>query len=239
MDRSCLQGERFILKGSAFHHICRVSRLKLGEPFELFAEGLQKYKAALSSVSHSWAVADILKAYPVPPLEKPQIHLALSVPRLAKLDFIVEKSVELGVKDLHLFISSFSFLRKPSEFSPARKRRLEKIAKNSLALSGRTEPFLIHSPRVFQEIEMPEGRAAFMGYEGETLKFLPNVLAESPQPKELWLFIGSEGGLSKEEAESFASKGGQLFSFGQRILRVETACLAGLSILKSHYHKGF
>ena len=242
IDRSCLQNGRFVLKGDLFHHICRVSRIKPGEPFELFAEGSQKYKAALSSVSRAWAVADILEAFPVPPLKKPFVHLALAAPRPAKLDFIAEKAVELGVKELHLLISELSFLKKPSQLSSARSLRLRKIAESSLAQSGRTEPFLIHPPRPLKETAIPEGAMAFMGYEGEALKFLPDVLAEAPKTpdlKELWLFIGPEGGLSKKEAEDFAAKGGRLFSFGERILRVETACLAGLIILKSHYLKGF
>ena len=96
-----------------------------------------------------------MEAFPVPPLEKPHIHLALSMPRPAKLDLIAEKAAELGVSALHLFISSFSFLKKPSEFSPARQRRLTKITQSALALSGRTEPFLIHPPRALQEISFP------------------------------------------------------------------------------------
>ena len=67
IDRSCLKNNEFLIKGSLYHHICRVCQIKKGEVFELYCEGLQKYKASLISVSPSKAFAGILESYPVPP----------------------------------------------------------------------------------------------------------------------------------------------------------------------------
>ncbi len=238
IDRSCLKNDGFIIKDTLYHHICRVCQIKKGEIFELFCEGLQKYKVALSSLSSSQARAVVLKAYPVPPLKKPYLHLALSLPRLSKMDSLIEKAVELGVKELHPFISAFSFFKNSSKLSLARERRWKKIVEHSLAQSGRIDPLTIYPLRSLEDIKIPEGHLAFMAYEGEKLeKTLTEIITAQSRPEAVWLFIGSEGGFSFKEAKEFSIRENAfLFSMGEQILRVETACLFGLSVLKFHYH---
>ena len=237
IDRSCLREGRFLIKGPLYHHICRVCRIKKGAPFELYCEGLQKYRVALSFISRSEARASILKAYPVPPLKNPRLRLALSLPRPAKMDSLIEKAVEMGVKEICPFVSAFSFLKKPRQISPARESRWKKIARQSLAQSGRAEPLILKPCRFLQDIKIPKEEPAFMAYEGENRRRpLPALLKKYPQPASVWLFIGSEGGFSAEEAREFCQRENSFaFSFGDQILKVETACLFGLSLLKCHY----
>ena len=238
IDRSCLKDNEFLIKDSLYHHICRVCQIKKGEVFELFCEGWQKYKVCLKAVSSSKAIASILETYPVSPLKKPYLHLALSLPRLSKMNFLIEKAVELGVKEFHPFSSTFSFFKKSSKLSSARKNRWQRIAEQSLALTGRTEALLFHPLKPLQKIKIPEKDLALMAYEGKNqIKSLPEIIKNQARPNAVWLFIGSEGGFSKKEAEEFVlRKKAFIFSMGEQILKVETACLFGLSILKYHYH---
>lgn len=238
IDRSCLKHNEFLIKDSLYHHICRVCQIKKGEAFELFCEGLQKYKVALKSVSSSQARAVVLETYPVPPLQKPYLYLALSLPRFSKMDFLIEKAVELGVKEIHPFASTFSFLKNPSKLSSAREKRWKKIVEHSLAQSGRTESLSIKPLCRLEDIKIPKGHLALIAYEGKKQeKTLSDIITTQPKPEAVWLFIGSEGGFSFKEAEEFSLRESAfLFSMGEQILRVETACLFGLSVLKSHYH---
>ena len=184
IDRSCLKDNEFLIKDSLYHHICQVCQIKKGEAFELFCEGLQKYKVRLKSVSPSKAVADILETCPVPPLKKPYLHLALSLPRLSKTDSLIEKAVELGVKEFHPFSSTFSFLKKSSKLSPAQKKRWQKIAEQSLALTGRTEALFLHPLKPLQEIKVSKGDLALMAYEGESReKSLSEIIKNQPLPQ--------------------------------------------------------
>ena len=154
------------------------------------------------------------------------------------MDSLIEKAVELGVKEIHLFSSTFSFLKKSSKLSPARKKRWQKIAEQGLALTGRTETLTLHPLKPLQNIKIPKEDLALIAYEGEKQgKSLSEIIKNQPKPKAIWLFIGSEGGFSKKEVEEFAlRKKAFVFSMGEQILKVETACLFGLSILKYHYH---
>ena len=238
IDRSFLKNKKFLIKDSLYHHICRVCQIQKGELFELYCEGLQRYKVTLSSVSPSKALADVLEVHPVPPLKKPYLHLALSLPRLPKVSSLIEKAVELGVKEFHPFISTFSFLKKPSKISLECQKRWSKIAEQNLALSGRTELMIIHPFCFFQEIRIPKGDLAFIAYEGDNQGILlSEMLEKQSKPHAVWLFIGSEGGFSLEEIKEFSlKKKAFIFSMGEQILKVETACLFALSVLKYHYH---
>lgn len=240
VDKSCKQNKEFVLKDDLYHHVCRVCRFKKGEKFELFAEGTQKYLVELTSIFASKAQARILKEYPVPSLKKPYIHLALSIPRLNKMDFIIEKSVELGVKEIHPFYSEFSFVKKSNQIKEKRESRWESLGKMACALSGRTELIQIAKPCAFKDLMWPENSNALMAFTGKKTLSLKEVLHEGARKnsvfESVWIFIGSEGGFSDQEADLFVKKGGKIFSLGEQILKVETACLTSLSILKYHYH---
>lgn len=237
IDRACLKGKEFLIKDSLYHHICHVCKIKKGESFELFCEGLQKYQVVLTKCSKTKALAKILAIEPVPALKQPYLHLALSLPRFPKMDFILEKSVELGVKSFQPFLSEFSFIKTASKLSSGKEKRWKKIIEQSLSQSGRTEAFLLHPIRQLKDITIPKEDLALMAYEGETVKTLPPLIQQKQKVKNIWLFIGSEGGFSSEEAEDFSKRENSfVFSFGDQILKVDTACLFGLSILKYCYH---
>lgn len=237
IDSSCRQGPNFLLTGRLFHHICHVSRIQKGESFELLSGGFIRYTVKLDSVSRFKAVARIVKTYPSPPLNRPYLHLALSLPRLHKLDSILEKAVELGVKDFHPFISHLSFFKNEDQISINRLNRWKTLISKASAISGRTQSLTLHPVRRLGDIKIPQNHRALMGYEGLLGKSLREVLKTKRNFEEIWLFIGSEGGFSLEEVEEFSKNGGEIFSFGDQILQVETACLMGLSILKYHYHQ--
>jgi len=237
IDRSCLKDGEFLIKNSLYHHICHVCKIKKGEPFELFCEGLQKYQVALKEISKTKTIAKILNITPVPVLKRPHLHLALSVSRFSKMDFLVEKCVELGVKSFYPFLSEFSLIKKKSKLSLQREKRWKKIVEHSLSQSGRTESLILHPLCQLKEIVVPKGDLIFMAYEGETRNSLLEVIPKKQKTKDLWLFIGSEGGFSPEEVKIFSKRENSfVFSFGDQILKVDTACLFGLSILKYHYH---
>ena len=146
--------------------------------------------------------------------------------------------MELGVKEFHPFISTFSFFKKTSQLSIKRETRWGKITEQSLALSGRTETMTLHPLQLLQEIKVPKQDLAFMAYEGKNQGIsLTQLIKKNIKANAVWLFIGSEGGFSSKEAKEFASRENAfVFTMEEQILRVETACLLGLSILKYHYH---
>lgn len=228
----------FAIRGDLFHHIRDVCRFGVGDQFEILPGDGRAILYSIQIVSGKDLRVQKISERTLPAPAKPKIVLALSVPKLPKVDWIVEKSVELGVHEIRPFVSDFSFLRKVSEISASRVGRWEKLAQAATQQSGRGDVLQIEGAVTLEHLlEDFNRQASTMGlfpYEGEAQLRLKPAIEEalSSKPESVWLFVGSEGGFSPREVELFARHGLKPVSMGSQILRVETACLALVSIIK-------
>lgn len=238
IDRASLKKNHFLIKGDLYHHICRVCKIKKGEKFELYCEGVQKYEVFLDQVSKDKAQAQILASHPAPALKKPYLNLALSLPKPAVFESVLESSVQMGVKRVQPLLSELSFFRKKSALSPDRSKRWRRIIQHSLAQTGRTEELEISEPKALSQLKIPEEDRTLIAYEAGQNDLKDILLKEKATPEQIWLFIGSEGGFTLRELEAFQKvrPGARVFSMGDQILKVKTAILFGLSVLKYHYN---
>jgi 16S rRNA (uracil1498-N3)-methyltransferase len=238
IETSDLQGEGICLRGDLFHHIRDVCRFDVGDQFEALPGDGRALLVEITSLTNKEIQARALSTRQVPPLVKPLITLALSVPKLPKVDWIIEKSVELGVAEIRPFVSEFSFLRKVSELSSNRVQRWQKLVQSATQQSGRGELMKIAAPvslkNLLDEFNRSQATGGLFPYEGEAQVTLPLALETLKKRNldQLWVFVGSEGGFSRDEVDLFSSVGLEPVSMGDQILRVETACLAIISVIK-------
>ena len=237
VPQEALQREKgVVLKGPLFHHICVVCRQAVGSRFEVICEG-QAYLVEIQSMGKNQAMASVLEKRSLPKPTKPEVHLALSLPRFQTLDKVVEKMVELGVGQVHLFTSEFSFMKVKAGELSNKQERWEKIIQGATEQTGRGDLMPLKGPHplgtLLQENFPQPGRQGLLAYEGEggeTLKTRLHGLGASWD--EVWVFVGSEGGFSRKDLELFRSYGILPVSLGDQVLRVETACVTLVSILK-------
>jgi 16S rRNA (uracil1498-N3)-methyltransferase len=219
------------------HHICRVSRFDRGDRIQILVPPRDAYLVELVDVTRSRASARVLSPLEAPRLPPPRLHLCLSVPKFPKVDWIVEKSVELGMNSLWLFTSDFSFLRRPEDLPESKVQRWQKIALSAAQQSGRVEVFDIHPPRPLRDLvgsmNPPAGYRCLICDEGarQPLAVGLNQIAAS-NPSDVYVFVGSEGGFSDEDRRLLQDLPGASVSLGDQILRVETACVALASVLR-------
>ena len=238
-----LQNGLVHIRGDVFHHITEVCRFKEGDRFEVLPGDGAAWLVEITTVDKRGLDAKVVSSRPLPPLPKPWITLALSVPKLPKVDWIVEKSVELGVHEIRPFVSDYSFLRKVVDVSDNRLQRWQKIVRGATQQSGRSDVMQIHPattlPKLLEEFNRQPRAGGLFPYEGEALWPLRQAVQDLKQKplENIWLFVGSEGGFSTEEVKLFAARGLSTVSLGEQILRVETACLALVSIIKYEYEQ--
>lgn len=231
------EGE-FSIQGELFHHLVDVCRVGEGHVFELLPGDGKAYLVRALKISKKEMVCLRISERELPPLPRPYIHLYVSIPRLPKLDDIMEKSVELGVKTLTPFISDFSFLRKASEISPNRKSRWEKIIKGATRQSGRGDLMEVGEvtslSEILKDFNQNSDRVGLFPFEGVASHTFKEALRSMKVQKasEVCVFVGSEGGFSEKEVKRFQEVGMEPLTLGDQVLRVETACLALVSILK-------
>ncbi len=231
------EGE-FTVRGDLFHHLVDVCRVGEGHHFELLPGDGRAYLVEVMGVNKKDITLRRLSERDLAALPEPYIHLFVSIPRWSKLDEIMEKSVELGVKTLTPFVSDFSFVRKPSEISANRKQRFEKIIKGATRQCGRGDLMELGEVQSLREIlksfNQVSGRVGLFPFEGVAAKTLKEGLRslKVQSLKEVCVFVGSEGGFSEREVQQFQELGMEPLTLGEQVLRVETACLALVSILK-------
>lgn len=231
-----------VISGDSFHHICDVCRQDVGSKFEILCEG-KAYFVELISRDKKSAIAKILETREAPKPAKPYIHLAVSVSKFQTMDTIVEKAVELGVYKLHPFVSEFSFIRdKKSDRLLEKIERWERIVKAATSQTGRGDLMEISQPTTLTELVSEMNRnlksTGLFPYEGESDQTVSSAIKEmkTEAPENIWLFVGSEGGYSDQEVDFFKEKGLKSSSLGDQVLRVETACLSLVSILKYEFN---
>ncbi len=242
IPRESVEGDEVSLTDDTLHHIRDVCRMHLGSKFEVIVEGVGALLVEIVSESKKESRAKILEKRTIPELARPHLHLALSIPRFPVFEAVVEKAVELGVKSIHPFFSEFSFIRTQTDVWDKKLPRFEKIVQSATQQSGRGELMTISKPLELTELlstfNRLDGAAGLFAYEGDARLNAKDGVARiaEQKPREAWVFAGSEGGFSEKEVELFQSDGQSIglpsVSLGPQVLRVETACVALISILK-------
>ena len=221
-------------------HAFKVLRLRAGEDIEVSDGEGALFAAELTEVSR-----EIVRARLTERLDskEPPVSLTLYMgyPKAEKLELIVQKLTELGANRVVPVVMARSVARPDAKDGAKKRERLERIALEAAKQCGRTalvevrpiEPlqkFLCHA---WYEDDM-DSEFLFC-YENEQNVSVRECLQRTTSERYL-LLIGPEGGFTLEEAEAVIKAGGQSVTLGPRILRAETAAIAGLSIVQ--FEKG-
>ncbi len=252
IDKSQIQDSQVVFKDELFHHIFDVCRQEVGHKFEVITEDSKAYLVEVTSKEKKLARAKILEDREIKPLPKPHIHLTLSIPRYAVMDSVIERAVEMGVSSIVPFFSDFSFIRKISNLPEGKKDRWDKIVISASQQSGRGELMRVLPPvaweQMLQYINPSDENWCLFAYEGASVLSVQDLiqtkkkvaaenqsLTQTKHPENLWIIVGSEGGFSSQEVAHMQQLGLHPVTLGAQILRVETACLTLVSVLKYEF----
>ncbi len=211
------------------HYVRKVLRLKEGAGLEvILPDGC--VEGEIVKVDGDNVVVKVEREIKVK--NEPSVEIALfqAIPdRFEKLELIVQKATELGVSKIYTFHSRYTDSKYQKMNLDKKFKRLEKIAKEAVRQCKRT-----FAPDIFKPVKIKEAfkiaenfdnRIVF-GEKGETVRAEVKV-------GNFALFVGAEGGFSDEEFEEFKKRGFYFVNLGGRILRTETAAIAGLTIVQT------
>ena len=229
--RNEIDENNIVLTGSDANHIGRSLRMKAGEEVTVCCNGTD-YRCNISSITADAVYLDLAEKRRCAAEPSVEVTLFQAVPKLDKLEFIIQKSVELGVSRI-VPVLTRRCVSRPDEKDFERKKlpRLSKIAEEAAKQSGRgmipeVTPIvgLKDSITMMKELD----RNILLYEEEGGVRFGEADLGDI---RTVGLIIGSEGGFDREEAEMLTAAGAQQVWLGQRILRCETAPITALSIL--------
>ncbi|MDD3807851.1 MAG: RsmE family RNA methyltransferase [Candidatus Marinimicrobia bacterium] len=198
------------------HHLFRVLRKIRGDHIIIVNGKGAGAVAEICDITKEKTRCQILTVLESPRTSRYQVHLAVGVIRRPRWEWLLEKTVELGVSTLIPLYSQFT-LRNSS--SPERE---QKIMISALKQCGRFTLPLLTKPISFQEaIKKASGEKILLHYAPE-VSYLSDL---SLKGNEITLFIGPEGGFSKEEVAYADQENVQKAHLGNIRLRTETAAI--------------
>ncbi len=238
VNQDYIEGSEALIYGSDAKQIRTVLRMAPGDNVEIISEG-SIYSAILDSID-----SDCVKAIIIEKIEtkaEPPIYLAIALAILKgdKLDFIIQKCTEIGASEFILFHSNRCIPRLDKEKLPSRIARLSNIAKESTEQSRRCKVPSVKGVINIRDIKnlMPQFDLSIICNEQEKRTFLADLLLREGLPKRVLLAVGPEGGLTEEENIFLISNGAKSATFGNRILRSETAAVAASAIIIHEYER--
>ncbi len=222
--------EQIVITGEDAHHIGRSLRMRTGEQLTVCAEGMD-YECEITRITDTEVYLQPLTITPC--AAEPTIKLTLyqAMPKQDKLAEIVQKAVELGACEIVPVLTSRCVSRPSKGDFEKKRQRLQKIAVSAAKQSGRGIIPEVAPMMTWKEAlqSMQAQDISVMLYEEEGgVRFGEVPLAGMTS---IGLFIGSEGGISEEEAAQAVQAGLHRVWLGSRILRCETAPTAAISIL--------
>ena len=219
-----------LLSEDAVNHVGRVLRMKEGEQITLFDGSNHIFHARLQAVEKKQIIAKI-ESSELDDRESPlAIHLGQVISRGDRMEFTIQKSVELGVKTITPLWSERCGVKLNDERQDKKLQQWQKIAIAACEQCGRNEipeirPMMKLTDWCKEQDNMLKlnlhPRAKY------TIRQLPHI-----PPEGVRLLIGSEGGLSAEEIQMTEKEGFTEVLLGKRVLRTETASLATITALQ-------
>ncbi len=240
VEKSQVQNDIAFITGDDGKHLEKVLRLKEGDAIEVVVGEEQEYSGEITASegkTHEVRLLEPLDKQRESPLK---ITLYQGLPKASKMELIIQKAVELGVHRIVPVINERSVVQLKTEKDRLKKQeRWQKIAYEAAKQSKRLIVPKVTLPVKFSEAfgNLSEN-AQVVAYEDEKkrglkdLPFLNRNKSLKSSLASIGLWIGPEGGFTKEEIERIKDKGGHSVTLGPRILRTETAGLALITMMQ-------
>jgi len=228
---------RFDLSESDLRHLRKVLRLQAGDLFSVQLSDGRRGEAQLETQGKK-RLGKIVSLREALPEQRLPLWLGIGVLRWERLEWLVEKAVELGMERLFPLQLSQGRLGKSDIISANKIKRLDKIAQETLKQCERITSTRIEAPtdlRKFLRLVQDSAPA------DSKKMILQERIAEpllhaklSPSDRHFILLLGPEGGWTEEESSSAKAAGFAPVSLGPLLLRSETAALYAASALDFH-----
>ena len=229
-----ISGDRAVIKGDQARHLISVLRKKPGDRILLFDGQGTEWAARIARLDRDFVVARVEAKEVHERAGRPTVALYVAVPKGRRFDLVVEEATELGADAITPLVTARTVVRLDDHNLSTKLDRWRRISVAAAKQSRRSTLPQINSPVDFS--------TATEGFSESVFPILAWSLGGSPPiydvlreiktaHTEIRLYIGPEGGFTREETEMAGEAGVRLASLGENILRTETAVIASLSAI--------
>ena len=224
VPKDAISGDKIVISGDDVLHIGKVLRLREKDRITVCDGEGTDFECIIESVSKREVLCRALDSFKNVCEDNVKVTLYQSLPKVSKMDFVIQKCVELGVDAFAPFISERSVAKGD------KCERYRKISEEAAKQSGRG---IVPSVSDICDFDgalesFAQNELAIFAYEEEREVTLKSVLS-GKKPKSIGIMIGPEGGFAPGEAEKAKMSGAKSVTLGKRILRTETAGMVVLA----------
>jgi len=224
-----------IVRGTEHHHLKKVLRLREGADVAVFDGQGRGFKGRIERIDRD--ESSVRLSVPESQVVEPRLHLTLAqgIPHHEKMEWIIQKGTELGVSRFIPIIAHHGVVR-PRDEAWSRLERWQRTAAEAARQCGRLLVPEVQSPAGWAETIAAwtahgPGAGFLLSTRAQALGEGWSVRGFDPHPKRALLAVGPEGGFSEEEEDAAVSQGLLAISLGPRVLRTETAAVAGATLV--------
>jgi 16S rRNA (uracil1498-N3)-methyltransferase len=219
------------LDDEAANHVGRVLRMQPNQPLQLFNGDGKNYAATITEISKKQVSVTVSDAT-INPVESPvSIHLGQAISRGDRMDFAIQKAVELGVTEITPLFTERCGVKLEGDRLTKRNEQWQKIAISACEQSGRSVVPKVH-PAISLELWLAQPTNSLqLTLDPRASATIKTVVLS----KDIRLVIGPEGGFTDNEVSTTRHAGFIGIQLGPRVLRTETAALTAISALQLQF----
>lgn len=233
-----IENNNIIINGDDVNHIINVLRMKKDDEIQVCnQETGDNYNAQITQYTKNEVDCEIIERINKTTESNVNITLFQGLPKFEKMELIIQKNTEVGVKRIVPVIMERTVVKIDEKVASKKLERWQKIAEIAAKQSMRDIIPNIDNITKLKEIDTTEYDVVLVAYENEEHNKLKDELQKLSKKIEgtnsnnneenfnIAIVIGPEGGISEKEIELLAEKNAKFVSLGRRILRTETAGL--------------
>jgi len=225
-------GRELRLGADQARYLGRVLRLRTGDTLTVFNGDDGEFVANLSAISKTSATVLVQSRFETATESPLRVHLVQGISRGERMDYVVQKATELGVKRITPVLTEHGVVKLDAKRAAKRRDHWLGVAESACEQSGRIRPPLIDEPVPLSAWFGDKTCDADIDLILQPRAATPLTAITQPRTK-VCLLIGPEGGFSHDEYEDAGVAGFKSVSIGPRILRTETATAAALAVIQS------
>ena len=222
-------GNTIELDSNALRHVVQVLRLKAGHPLILFNGDGGEFEAQLVKVEKRQAVAQIGRFHDVSRESSLITHLGLGISKGERMDFALQKAVELGVSKITPLFTEHCVVQLTGKRVVKKQAHWQTVLISACEQSGRNTIPVLNSAATFTDWLASIQTATRLILDPQAHTGLSTITLP---PAEIALTVGPEGGFSEAEIKQAGDTGFIGVSLGPRVLRTESAAVASLTAVQ-------
>ena len=229
--------EDFVVRGDAAHHLHTVLRVRPGESLELFDGAGRILSAMVAEASKREVRCTPCGTVRTLPRPEPSVTLFQCVAKAAHMEWLVEKAVELGARELVPVLSRNCVSRPDAGTVVSRWERIASAALEQCGGAWRMDIAPVHTwAQALERVRTFDGTvltAALPEGTPQLREVLPSLSTlDSPHSTSYGLFVGPEGDFADFELDDLRAAGSRFVGLGPTVLRTDTATTAALACLR-------